>query len=181
MQCKRKESTNLDPPCTVWTVSGFLLLYIEDVVTIPQAFTKFALQTQYGDTIPADLSPAKRVSAACFLQPDCVTHCDSFASPPLVMSQSLVVAGVAAAVASTPMYLATALASYLGGKLSDRLQKRKLFAYIGGGITAIATIALAFIHGLYAIILVLVPFGAASGIFLGVELAMAIDVLPNPA
>ena len=97
------------------------------------------------------------------------------------MSQSLVVAGVAAAVASTPMYLATALASYLGGKLSDRLQKRKLFAYIGGGITAIATIALAFIHGLYAIILVLVPFGAASGIFLGVELAMAIDVLPNPA
>jgi len=76
--------------------------------------------------------------------------------------------------------LALVLSAYIAGKISDRTGRRKFLVagstlLFGIGIFALAHVNT--VNGFYAVEAVL---GVAYGIYVGVDLALVVDVLPNP-
>lgn len=69
----------------------------------------------------------------------------------------------------------------VGGHLSDRLGKRKLFVYISGGVQALVASVLLFglIESLPILYLMGVVFGMGYGMYYAVDWAIACDVLPD--
>lgn len=69
----------------------------------------------------------------------------------------------------------------VGGRLSDRLGRRKLFVYISGGLQALVASVLLFglIESLPVVYLMGVVFGMGYGMYYAVDWAIACDVLPD--
>jgi len=69
----------------------------------------------------------------------------------------------------------------VGGHLSDRLGKRKLFVYISGGIQALVASVLLFglVQSLPVVYVMGVVFGMGYGMYYAVDWAIACDVLPD--
>jgi MFS family permease len=70
--------------------------------------------------------------------------------------------------------------STLGGVLSDRIQRQKPFVTVAGIIAAIALVIIAFAPSVSTLFIATAILGVGSGIFLSVDLAMSVRMLPNP-
>ncbi|MFE5410921.1 MFS transporter [Microbacterium sp. NPDC056569] len=75
---------------------------------------------------------------------------------------------------------ALVVASYTCGWLSDRLGRRKVFVWVSTALYAAGTVALIFAQDIPTFILIELILGIAFGIYLGVDMALVLDVLPNP-
>src|SRR6478609_3250419 len=78
------------------------------------------------------------------------------------------------------------LVSIIGGKLSDKLARRRIFVALGGISLGVGVILLGFSHafgdtaGLTAILVAEAFIGIGGGLFFAVDQALCIDVLPDP-
>ncbi|MGW8482248.1 MFS transporter [Microbacterium sp. NPDC055903] len=81
-------------------------------------------------------------------------------------------------VAST---IAMALSAPLGGFFSDKVGKRRPFVAIAGAIMVVGLLLLAFAPSIAVVIVAQAIIGLGAGSFLSVDLALATEVLPNPA
>ncbi|MBF4461343.1 MULTISPECIES: MFS transporter [unclassified Rathayibacter] len=70
--------------------------------------------------------------------------------------------------------------SFAAGWLSDRLRRRKVFVMGSTALYAIGTLALVAVHDVGSFYLLEAILGLAYGIYVGVDLALVVDVLPNP-
>jgi MFS family permease len=89
---------------------------------------------------------------------------------------------VPALVANTTLVYTAALVitAWIAGKISDRIGRRKIFVWTSTALFAAGTVALIFIQDVPSYYLLEFFLGAAYGIYVGVDLALVIDVLPNP-
>ncbi|WP_216845324.1 MFS transporter [Rathayibacter sp. VKM Ac-2857] len=71
-------------------------------------------------------------------------------------------------------------ASYFAGWLSDRIGRRKVFVWSSTALFAVGTFALIFVQDVGAFYVLEAVLGLAYGIYVGVDLALVVDVLPNP-
>lgn len=71
-------------------------------------------------------------------------------------------------------------ASILAGWLSDKIGKRKVFVWSSTALFAIGTVGLIFIQDVPSFYLLEALLGIAYGVYVGVDLALVVDVLPNP-
>lgn len=76
--------------------------------------------------------------------------------------------------------IALIAASYFAGWLSDRIGKRKVFVWSSTALFAIGTFALIFVQDVGTFYILEALLGLAYGIYVGVDLALVVDVLPNP-
>ena len=76
--------------------------------------------------------------------------------------------------------IALVLSGYIAGKISDRTGRRKLL--VGGStlLFGIGTVLLLHVSTLTGFYVVEATLGVAYGIYVGVDLALVVDVLPNP-
>jgi MFS family permease len=82
---------------------------------------------------------------------------------------------------TTLIYTLTLIvAAYLAGKLSDRLNRRKVFVWTSTLIFAVGTVGLIFINSVSQFYILEALMGLAYGVYVGVDLALVVDVLPNP-
>jgi len=72
------------------------------------------------------------------------------------------------------------ITAWIAGKISDRIGRRKVFVWTSTALFAVGTFALIFISDVPSYYLLEFILGAAYGIYVGVDLALVIDVLPNP-
>ena len=72
------------------------------------------------------------------------------------------------------------VASSIAGWLSDKIGRRKAFVWISTVLFAIGTYALIHIHDVPSFYVLEALMGIAYGIYVGVDLALVVDVLPNP-
>jgi MFS family permease len=77
------------------------------------------------------------------------------------------------------------LLSVVGGKLSDRFKRRRIFVGIGGVLTGVGVLVLGFspafgAAGLTVILIAEGIIGTGAGMFLAVDQALCIEVLPDP-
>ena len=72
------------------------------------------------------------------------------------------------------------ISSIVSGRLSDRLGRRKVFVWSSTALFAAGTVALIFVYDLPTFFLLEGILGIAWGIYVGVDLALVVDVLPNP-
>jgi MFS family permease len=68
----------------------------------------------------------------------------------------------------------------LAGFLSDRMGRRKIFVFASTALFAVGLGLLTTVDSVSGFYLVEVLLGAAYGIYMGVDLALVIEVLPNP-
>ena len=73
------------------------------------------------------------------------------------------------------------VSSPLGGFLSDKIGKRRPFVAIAGAIMVVGLVMLAFAPTVGFVIAAQAVIGFGAGSFLSVDLALATQVLPNPA
>src|SRR5437588_3826363 len=73
------------------------------------------------------------------------------------------------------------VASLVGGMLSDKLQRRKLFVIVASIIMTVGLLLYAFFPTWAMVIVATVVLGLAMGVFLAVDLALASQVLPRAA
>lgn len=71
-------------------------------------------------------------------------------------------------------------ASIIAGRISDKIGRRKVFVWSSTALFAIGTFALIFIQDVTAFYILEALLGIAYGIYVGVDLALVVDVLPNP-
>ncbi|MDU0347301.1 MFS transporter [Actinomyces sp. MRS3W] len=71
-------------------------------------------------------------------------------------------------------------ASFIGGQLSDRLHRRKIFVILASILFGIGTAMLAHTTTVSGFYMVEAVMGLAYGIYISVDLALVVDVLPNP-
>jgi MFS family permease len=71
-------------------------------------------------------------------------------------------------------------ASYISGKLSDVMGRRKIFVLAASIIFGAGTVLLFNVNTVMGFYMVEAILGLAYGIYLGVDLALVIDVLPDP-
>ncbi|KQQ06406.1 MFS transporter [Rathayibacter sp. Leaf185] len=71
-------------------------------------------------------------------------------------------------------------ASYFAGWLSDRIGRRKVFVWSSTALFAIGTFALIFVQDVGTFYVLEAILGVAYGIYVGVDLALVVDVLPDP-
>ncbi|MWV47872.1 MFS transporter [Rathayibacter sp. VKM Ac-2803] len=71
-------------------------------------------------------------------------------------------------------------ASYFAGWLSDKIGRRKVFVWSSTALFAIGTFALIFVQDIGAFYILEAILGIAYGIYVGVDLALVVDVLPDP-
>ncbi len=77
--------------------------------------------------------------------------------------------------------VAIIVASLVGGMLSDRLQRRKLFVIAASGMMTVSLLLYAFFPTWSMVLVGTVFLGVGFGVFLSVDLALASQVLPNAA
>ena len=77
--------------------------------------------------------------------------------------------------------VACGLTTWLGGVLSDRWGKRRLFVAAAAGFQGAAALLLAFVPTWDASMVAAVLLGLGFGMFLSVDQALVTDLLPNPA
>ncbi|WP_106400477.1 MFS transporter [Actinocorallia populi] len=75
--------------------------------------------------------------------------------------------------------LVTTAFAVIGGILSDRLKRRKVFIYLASALSATGLSVLAFASSVPAFAAAVVFILAAAGLFGSVDLALASDVMPN--
>lgn len=75
---------------------------------------------------------------------------------------------------------ALVITAWIAGRISDRIGKRKVFVWTSTALFAVGTLALIFIQDVPSYYLLELFLGAAYGIYVGVDLALVVDVLPNP-
>ncbi len=68
----------------------------------------------------------------------------------------------------------------LAGIVSDKLARRKVFVFASTALFAVGLGLLTQVHGVSGFYMVEAILGAAYGIYMGVDLALVIGVLPNP-
>ncbi|MFT4219715.1 MAG: MFS transporter [Microbacterium sp.] len=88
---------------------------------------------------------------------------------PSVISQSVLIYTVA-----------LIIVSYASGWLSDKLGRRKVFVWTSTALYAFGTLALIFVHDVPTFLLLELTLGIAYGMYVGVDMALVMDVLPNP-
>eukprot|EP00117_Sycon_ciliatum_P041258 scpid50511/ scgid30213/ len=80
-----------------------------------------------------------------------------------------------------PFMVAGAVSSGVGGILTDRFQRRKIFVYVSGATMTTCCLILTFTRVYWLAALTMVILGLGYGAFVSVDLAMVFDVLPNAA
>ncbi|GAA1145792.1 MULTISPECIES: MFS transporter [Microbacterium] len=75
---------------------------------------------------------------------------------------------------------ALVVTAWIAGKVSDRIGRRKVFVWTSTALFAVGTLALIFIQDVPSYYVLELFLGAAYGIYVGVDLALVVDVLPNP-
>ncbi|MDQ4215124.1 MFS transporter [Microbacterium sp. ASV81] len=70
--------------------------------------------------------------------------------------------------------------SIIAGWISDRIGRRKVFVWSSTALFAVGTVVLIFIKDVPSFYVLEVLMGIAYGIYVGVDLALVVDVLPNP-
>lgn len=70
--------------------------------------------------------------------------------------------------------------SFLAGWLSDKFGRRKVFVWTSTALFAIGTFGLIFVQDVTSFYVLEAFLGVAWGIYVGVDLALVVDVLPNP-
>lgn len=81
----------------------------------------------------------------------------------------------------TLVYLvASGLASWIGGVISDRWRSRRALVALSAALQAAAALALAFVPTWPSAMVAAVLLGLGYGLFLSVDQALLTDVLPNP-
>ena len=82
----------------------------------------------------------------------------------------------------TLVYMVFVIVASIGfGRLSDVLNRRKLFVFVAAGLQGVAAVMLAFIPALPAAMVAAGILGLGYGAFLSVDQALATQVLPDPA
>jgi MFS family permease len=76
--------------------------------------------------------------------------------------------------------IALVASGWVAGKVSDRIGRRKVFVAGSTLLFAVGTIMLAHVGSVAGFYLVEAVLGLAYGIYVGVDLALVVDVLPNP-
>lgn len=76
--------------------------------------------------------------------------------------------------------IALVIVSYASGWLSDKLGRRKVFVWSSTALFAIGTTALIFVEDVQTFFLLELLLGIAYGMYVGVDMALVVDVLPNP-
>jgi len=76
--------------------------------------------------------------------------------------------------------VALVVVSYLAGWLSDKIGKRKVFVWSSTALFAFGTFALIFVEDVGTFYVLEAILGIAYGMYVGVDLALVVDVLPNP-
>lgn len=76
--------------------------------------------------------------------------------------------------------IALVAVSYLSGWLSDRIGRRKVFVWSSTALFAVGTFALIFVDDVGTFFVLEAILGIAYGMYVGVDLALVVDVLPNP-
>lgn len=77
--------------------------------------------------------------------------------------------------------VACAVASWVGGMLTDRLKKRRVFIGVAAGLQAAAALALALVPTWDSSLVAALLLGFGYGLFLSVDQALLTDLLPNEA
>jgi MFS family permease len=67
----------------------------------------------------------------------------------------------------------------VGGWLSDRLRRRKIFVIVATGVIALGPVSLAISPGWTAALVAAVLLGAGFGVYLAVDVALITEVLPS--
>ncbi|MBD8554514.1 MFS transporter [Rhizobium sp. CFBP 8762] len=75
--------------------------------------------------------------------------------------------------------LALMPSALIAGKLSDKTGKRKVFVGFSAVVFAIGTVLLAFVHDAQTFYIVEALLGLSYGVYMGVDLALVMDVLPD--
>lgn len=83
-------------------------------------------------------------------------------------------------IANVASMAAMMVSSPIGGILSDRAGKRRVFVCGGGMIMVVGLVLLAFAPSVPVLVLAQAIIGFGAGSFFSVDLAMATQVLPNP-
>lgn len=79
-----------------------------------------------------------------------------------------------------PMMIVAGISSALSGKLSDHMGgRRKIFVTCSAGIMAGAALGLIFARTLAVVMVLSGVFGLGYGVFMAVDFAMVLDVLPD--
>ncbi|MEO6309140.1 MAG: MFS transporter [Leifsonia sp.] len=73
------------------------------------------------------------------------------------------------------------IASIFLGRLSDKLERRKIFVFLASALQGVAALILAFVPDLSAAMIAAGLLGLGYGCFLSVDQALATQVLPDPA
>ena len=73
------------------------------------------------------------------------------------------------------------LTTVAGGKLSDRLGRRKIFVTVSGLVLAVATGMLALVPPFGVVVLAAAILGLGFGVFMAVDYAILTEVLPRAA
>lgn len=76
--------------------------------------------------------------------------------------------------------VALIVTGWIAGKISDKTGRRKVFVAGSTVLFAIGTAMLALTHDVPTFFVVEAILGIAYGIYIGVDLALVVDVLPNP-
>lgn len=71
-------------------------------------------------------------------------------------------------------------ASYLGGWLSDRIGRRRVFVAVSTVVFAVGLVALSSVSTIGQFYVVEAIMGIGFGVYVGVDMALIIDVLPDP-
>lgn len=84
-------------------------------------------------------------------------------------------------IANLASMAAMAISAPLGGFLSDKIGKRRPFVAIAGVVMVVGLVILAIAPDITTVIIAQAIIGLGAGSFLSVDLALATEVLPNPA
>lgn len=76
--------------------------------------------------------------------------------------------------------IALVVVSIVAGRLSDKLGRRKVFVWTSTVMFAAGTVGLIFVQDITAFYILEAFLGIAYGMYVGVDLALVVDVLPNP-